>query len=450
MALKNWRDKWKVIGKCGRGGQGLTLKVQDESGRICALKKLKNQKNEKARQRMRREATSLETMNLPGLPEFIESNTEFFTDSSVDLYLVSEFIDGRTLDKVVEDGRFTIVEAVGVVTRLLQTVEACHLADIFHRDIKPENVLLRKDQKNNPVLIDFGTSFNRVDPDETGPTEVGDQFRNRFLVLPELLEKGVEKRDGRCDITFCIGLLLYMITGIEPDVLTNKNGELPHQRTASKKILDGISLPNPSTKDALISLFDHCFVPEIDRRLTKFSEIYARLTYILRAPLVEGELPLEEVMRQLKQTQGSAAYAEQKRRAAVWDRFYNPLWNGIRFALNEIHEKGWTFHNLSGGGEDFKAAWNWDLGIENENNPLIPKLTVMYRFMEFGAYLVINMEITLGPLAIPIFKKDVLRIPIVDVHENNKMNSINNPLLSEIREQVLRACHKAKSGLPSI
>ena len=47
----------------------------------------------------------------------------------------------------------------------------------------------------------------------------GQDVGNRFLLLPELSAGGRLMQDSRSDLSFVTGILFYMLTGQDPDVL---------------------------------------------------------------------------------------------------------------------------------------------------------------------------------------------------------------------------------------
>jgi serine/threonine-protein kinase len=84
------------------------------------LKKLKNQKDPERRKRMHREVAALSTLDCPGIPRLIESNSDQFY-SDVPLYMIGEFIEGKTLSQFLEYPAkpMEIGEAIALVLKLL-------------------------------------------------------------------------------------------------------------------------------------------------------------------------------------------------------------------------------------------------------------------------------------------------------------------------------------------
>jgi hypothetical protein len=83
--------------------------------------------------------------------------------------LVMEFVEGPTLERVIESRGLDLGRAVGVLSDVLAGLEAMHDLGVGHLDLKPGNIVLRR-QQEDAVLVDFGLSGRHVRPGcATGP-----------------------------------------------------------------------------------------------------------------------------------------------------------------------------------------------------------------------------------------------------------------------------------------
>lgn len=184
---KPWDENWEIIQQIGSGGQGKTFLVKPIKdvfpSHQYVLKKLIRQNDSERRGRMYREVAALTTLNYSGIPKVVDSNSGLF-DSDTPLYMVTEFVPGATLFEAIKEKTMSILDAVNFVIKLLDIMEYCHQLGIVHRDIKPDNIIIKNNDINNPVLIDFGLSFNKVDDSVTSLTPTWQQLGNRFLPLP--------------------------------------------------------------------------------------------------------------------------------------------------------------------------------------------------------------------------------------------------------------------------
>jgi serine/threonine-protein kinase len=278
-ALKPWSASWQEMGKLGRGGAGETVQVRAaKDGTVGVLKTLHRENDADRRRRMHREGEALRTLSHPGVPKFMDSNTSEFA-ATTPLYLVFEYIDGGTLEAHVErHGALPYEEAVGATRRLVEVVAYCHQRDFAHRDIKPDNVMLRDGNLQDPVLIDFGLSFNLEDDDPDMLTRTEQQIGNRFLSLPELHTPGADKRDRRSDLSSCCGILYYMLTGAQPMTLRDGEGRAPHERPTVENRLTSILEP---ARTRLKLLFGKGFQPAVADRFQHASELATALEGVL-------------------------------------------------------------------------------------------------------------------------------------------------------------------------
>ncbi len=82
-------------------------------------------------------------------------------------FLTMELIEGRSLDRVLEQGRLPPAEAARVFSEIAAGLAAAHDHGITHRDLKPGNVML--DERGTAKLMDFGiaSETHRAHGEET-------------------------------------------------------------------------------------------------------------------------------------------------------------------------------------------------------------------------------------------------------------------------------------------
>ncbi|WDD36251.1 serine/threonine-protein kinase (plasmid) [Nostoc sp. UHCC 0926] len=284
-----WKEKWIFVKDLGSGGQGYTQVVKHKdttaSEEFYVLKTLKNQEDAERRKRMHREVTDLKTLDSPSIPKVIDSNSEEF-NSNVPLYMVTEYIEGNTLkQQILEQGVIDFSVAINFIKNLLKVIEYCHESGIFHRDIKPDNIIIRNNKLDDPVLIDFGISFNEIHVDETDLTGTWQQLGNRFLGLPEFRLKSNFQRDPRSDITQSCGILFFMLTALYPVELRDQEEKKPHQRHENKKILSKISA---DYLRLLNTIFDRAFEWQLDQRWQSIPELEIALSR-LSEPIINEQ-----------------------------------------------------------------------------------------------------------------------------------------------------------------
>jgi serine/threonine protein kinase len=285
MAQEQWKGKWKPVRELGGGGQGTTYEVTSisDSSRSGVLKLLKRDGDEQARARMAHEAINLETLAKLGVkvPALLDHNTQHHGDTSIQLYIVMEFVQGETLDRVVKarGGRLTLEESVALARALCATIGAMHARDVLHRDLKPANLMVRDFETADVVVLDLGLSFDRENKQETR-TRTGETMKNELMALPEMTVLGGNRRDPRSDITNIVSIFFYCLTGHLPGHLRDGRNRPPHQweGMAVRHLLAG-----DPRRDQVEYLFDMGFETDIEVRFQTIKELEERLELVLSA-----------------------------------------------------------------------------------------------------------------------------------------------------------------------
>lgn len=156
------------------------------------------------------------------------------------IYLVESFIEGISLDKVLDSGqKISVVTIMDWIEQLIKVINYLHRKEphpIYHFDLKPSNIMVTHD--NRLVLIDFGIS-KRLGTDETTslavtynyaapeqlkhsiPEKYVPTINNRFGELPA--DRLYWKPDARTDI-YSLGVILFQLA----------TGQLPTSQNSDK------------------------------------------------------------------------------------------------------------------------------------------------------------------------------------------------------------------------
>lgn len=120
-----------------------------------------------------------------------------------DVIVIEEFIQGRTLEDILEEHTFTEQNILQIMLQVCDAIEHLHKLNppIIHRDIKPENIMLDHERV---VIIDFDIS-RTFDASKRKDTQV---LGSKGFAAPE--QFGFGQSDGRSDI-YAIGVLINVL-----------------------------------------------------------------------------------------------------------------------------------------------------------------------------------------------------------------------------------------------
>jgi eukaryotic-like serine/threonine-protein kinase len=361
--FKSYKEGWKKIDEIGGGGQGTTLKVSLQSDNTTSgvAKILSKQSDPDRRKRMHREATNLSTLDHNGLPKVLDTNSHHYGDMDYKLFIVTEFIPGPTLSQV-DFSKISLQEKIILFKRILEILKYCHHLGILHRDIKPDNIILRDGKVGDPVILDFGLSFNFNDNDDDGLTPSGEHLGNRFLILPEQKTGEAGKRDFKSDISCAIGLFFFFLTGIQPTIPIDEHSRKPHQRDEAKEILK--SIPDHQLS-RINNIFDVGFEMIIGKRWQSIESVLEQLT-ILEMSKPRENLSEKDLIDLIKQKASKQEYVD---REFIFS-LYNDVNKHAGMVLEDIRRelgKGWG--SIQSGGIDRNK--------EIYNNRLAPNNTII-------------------------------------------------------------------------
>jgi len=123
------------------------------------------------------------------------------------LYLVMEWIEGRSLHDLIHKGSLSLRKATNLAMQLCEALTFAHEHQIIHRDIKPGNIMVN--DADHVKVADFGLARPN-----TGEVEEENPMGTPDYAAPEICGGSVV--DRRVDI-FAVGVVLYeMLTGTVP------------------------------------------------------------------------------------------------------------------------------------------------------------------------------------------------------------------------------------------
>lgn len=214
-------DRYELTANIAHGAMGDVYEAHDRKlGSKVAVKVLRAEylADDSMRRRFRREGAILKALEHPAIVRLLEIDV----DADGVVFLVTEYVEGRTLDERISEGPLRIEEADALATALSDALAAAHHHGILHGDLKPANVVWPTQESNAPPrLIDFGASkilgIDRL-------TATGEVSGTPAYMAPELIT-GKSEVDQRIDV-YGLGVLLYEALSAVPPFRDGHVGRL--------------------------------------------------------------------------------------------------------------------------------------------------------------------------------------------------------------------------------
>jgi serine/threonine-protein kinase len=178
--------------------------MDNETGKTVCLKVQDRERNEAALARAsRHEARPLEGEIASRVvhPNVIRT-LEHGTTAAGEHYIVMEFVNGVSFDRVQEARLGRTAERVEWIAQAADGLAAVHEAGFIHHDVNPRNFLINRDQQVK--LIDFGLAV----PNTPAFRKPGNRTGCLLYMAPELLRR--EPIDERIDV-FSLGVVAFRL-----------------------------------------------------------------------------------------------------------------------------------------------------------------------------------------------------------------------------------------------
>jgi eukaryotic-like serine/threonine-protein kinase len=236
------RNKWRLDALLGVGGMAAVYAATHRNGSRAAVKVLHVELSvrEDIKGRFMREGHAANAVGHEGAVKVLDD--DIADDGS--LYLVSELLDGETLEdrRIRSGGKLSEDEVLWVAEQTLDVLVAAHAKGVIHRDIKPENIFLTR--LGQLKVLDFGIARLCELTTASQATRAGAAMGTPAYMAPEQARGLGNEVDGRSDLWSVGATMFHALTG-----------KLVHEgRTANEQLLHAMTTPAPTLLSVLPSL----------------------------------------------------------------------------------------------------------------------------------------------------------------------------------------------------
>jgi sugar lactone lactonase YvrE/aminoglycoside phosphotransferase (APT) family kinase protein len=266
---------YEILAPIAKGGMGEVYRARDTRlGRCVAVKILPAEMchDPDRLARFEHEARAASALNHPNIVSVFDIGREGGIP-----FIVTEFIEGESLRRLVARGPVPAVPLIAIATQLATGLRAAHAAGVVHRDLKPENIMLTPDTQVK--ILDFGLAKHtpqRLDSAAGMETEVmtapGLVLGTVGYLSPEQVRG--EAVDARSDI-FSLGAVLYELAA----------GKRPYTGGKAIEVLSAILREEPAElradiPPALERIILRCLKKDPQQRFQNAASVAAALKSI--------------------------------------------------------------------------------------------------------------------------------------------------------------------------
>ncbi|MDZ4837278.1 MAG: protein kinase [Candidatus Melainabacteria bacterium] len=275
--------RYEVLETLGQGGMGIVLKARNRAlKKLVAIKVLHAAMIGDATngKRFEIEAQAGSKLSHPNLVSvfdygYIKADTPF---------LVMEYIEGISLDKLLEEqrGRLPLTQLLDIFKQVNKGLSYIHNNGIIHRDLKNSNIMIQMiEGEQYAKLLDFGIAKiladGEIDPQHL--TKTGSVFGSPPYMSPEQC-RGI-KTDARSDI-YSIGCCMYECVAGSPPLLGDNALQTLFKHANERP--EPLSHGNSEIESKLAEIIHKCLELSPDDRFQTASELLAALNALTQSP----------------------------------------------------------------------------------------------------------------------------------------------------------------------
>ncbi|MDQ0585086.1 protein kinase domain-containing protein [Streptomyces rishiriensis] len=198
---------YPLLGRLGAGGMGQVFLSRTGSGRLLALKTIRDDLSSEPgfEERFAREILNSDRVRSPWTVTVVD----YSAPGQRPQWLATEYVPAPSLAEwVAAHGPLSRTALLSLAAELCGALNAVHQAGLAHRDVKPGNVLLARDR---PRLIDFGVARAA---DDSRHTRLGVSVGSPGFLAPDQAVGDVVAEPA--DVFSLAAVLVYAATGRGP------------------------------------------------------------------------------------------------------------------------------------------------------------------------------------------------------------------------------------------
>ena len=204
-------QNYEILEEIDRGGMGIVYKArQFRPDRLVAIKMMRMGAFSSAQdvERFLHEANAASQLAHAAVVPVYEVG-----DVHGEPFIVMKFIQGVTLEKLLQRNALTTTEAIKKLRVVANAIADAHDHGIIHRDLKPSNILI-DEKTGQPWVMDFGLA--RSLQTDSNLTSAGDIMGTPGYMAPEIATGQSSTASPAADV-YGLGAILYRIlTGRPP------------------------------------------------------------------------------------------------------------------------------------------------------------------------------------------------------------------------------------------
>ena len=244
--------KYEVLREIGRGGMSVVYLAMDTHlNKQWAVKEIRKKgsgtNDEIVVNSLLAEANLMKRLDHPALPRIVD-----IIDNGVTIYVVMDYIEGESLDKILNEyGSQPEEKVIEWAMQIADALSYLHAQKppIIYRDMKPANVMLKPE--GNIKIIDFGIAREYKEQNLADTTVLG----TKGYAPPEQYSG---QTDPRSDI-FALGMTMHhLLTGVDP-----RNGEA----------YAPVRQWNPELSEGIEIIIDKCVQPAAENRYQNCADL---------------------------------------------------------------------------------------------------------------------------------------------------------------------------------